>query len=52
MDIVITHDWPEGIYEFGDKQELLRLKPHFEADMDRQELGNPHTMALLKKLRP
>ncbi|PFH32953.1 Ser/Thr phosphatase family protein [Besnoitia besnoiti] len=52
LDIVATHDWPEGIYEFGDKAELLRFKPFLEKDIQAHVLGNPHTMELLKKLKP
>ncbi|CBZ51768.1 hypothetical protein NCLIV_015600 [Neospora caninum Liverpool] len=52
VDVVATHDWPEGIYEFGDKAELLRCKPYLEKDIRDHELGNPHTMELLKKLKP
>ncbi|KFG99580.1 Ser/Thr phosphatase family protein [Toxoplasma gondii VAND] len=52
VDIVVTHDWPEGIYDFGDKTELIRQKPFLEKDIQAHELGNPHSMELLKKLKP
>ncbi len=33
FDIFLSHDWPEGIYEYGDKYLLLRLKPFFAEDV-------------------
>uniref|UniRef100_A0A8L8KAR6 Metallophos domain-containing protein n=1 Tax=Heligmosomoides polygyrus TaxID=6339 RepID=A0A8L8KAR6_HELPZ len=47
IDIVITHDWPAGIVDFGDKETLLRTKPFFRDDVESGKLGNPSTMQLL-----
>ncbi|KAL8273922.1 hypothetical protein Esti_002245 [Eimeria stiedai] len=52
VDIMLSHDWPEGIYNFGDKEVLLRSKPHFREDVQKKCLGNPATMALLKSMKP
>ncbi|KAL8450338.1 hypothetical protein Emag_003184 [Eimeria magna] len=52
VDIMLSHDWPEGIYNFGDKESLLRFKTHFTEDVQNQCLGNPATMALLKSMKP
>ena len=52
VDILITHEWPEGITRFGNEKSLLRRKPFFEKDIRLQNLGNPSTMVLGKKLRP
>lgn len=52
MDIVITHDWPCGITDFGDKKRLLRIKPHFTEDVEKNRLGNPASMELLHELKP
>ena len=30
VDIALSHDWPQGIYHYGNKQQLVRFKPHFE----------------------
>ena len=29
IDIFISHDWPRGIYNYGNTDELLRWKPFF-----------------------
>ncbi|PIO55415.1 Ser/Thr phosphatase family protein, partial [Teladorsagia circumcincta] len=47
IDIMVTHDWPAGIVDYGDKQLLLRIKPFFYADIESGKLGNPSTMQLL-----
>uniref|UniRef100_A0A158R4U5 DBR1 domain-containing protein n=1 Tax=Syphacia muris TaxID=451379 RepID=A0A158R4U5_9BILA len=52
IDIMITHDWPSGITEFGDVNALLEVKPHFAEDIKKCSLGNPATMSLLHQLRP
>jgi lariat debranching enzyme len=52
VDIFMSHDWPEGIYNFGDKAALLRKKKHFEEDISRKSLGSPPSMRLLESLRP
>ena len=50
--VCISHDWPAGIVNHGDKEGLLRAKPFFKDDIAKNELGNPHMMSLLKQLRP
>ncbi|CDJ52674.1 serine/threonine protein phosphatase, putative [Eimeria brunetti] len=52
IDIMLSHDWPEGIYNYGDKFSLLRVKPQFKPDMESQTLGSPASMALLKRMKP
>lgn len=59
IDIMLSHDWPQGIWEHGDNStrfgslhSLLRLKPDFKTDMDSGKLGNPPCMQILKKLKP
>jgi lariat debranching enzyme len=34
IDIMLTHDWPRGIEQYGDVQKLLRVKKFF-----REEVG-------------
>jgi len=50
--VLISHDWPSGIVDHGDKEGLLRAKPFFKDDIAKGQLGNPHMMDLLKQLRP
>jgi lariat debranching enzyme len=51
-EIFISHDWPEGIYRYGDTAALLNTKPFFKQDIAKGELGNPHMMDVLKALKP
>lgn len=50
--VFISHDWPAGIVDHGDKEGLLRTKPFFRDDIAKGQLGNPHMMGLLKQLQP
>jgi len=52
MDVFLTHDWPAGVTEYGDKDGLLRQKPFFAEDVARGQLGSPPAMQLLHSLRP
>ena len=35
-----------GVYEYGDKEQLLRAKPFFEEDIRNNELGSEFTLIL------
>jgi hypothetical protein len=52
VDIFLSHDWPSQIWEHGDKDTLLRIKPYFREDMMSGKLGNPPAMDLLMLLKP
>lgn len=55
VDVVVSHDWPCGITNFGDTETLLRVKDRtgqLRQEIETNSLGNPHTMRLLKKLKP
>lgn len=52
IDIMLSHDWPEGVYNFGDAESLLAQKPFFREDMAAGALGSPPSMALLRALKP
>ena len=32
MDIMMSHDWPSGVVNYGDKEKLLAKKKHFEGE--------------------
>lgn len=52
-DIFISHEWPLGIYEWGDVRGLLRCKPHFRHDITiGKGIGAAPLRDLLFKLRP
>ncbi len=52
VDIMLTHDWPQGVCHHGNLQQLLRHKPFLKQDIDSGELGNPHAMHLMRTMRP
>lgn len=52
IDIFISHDWPQGIWDYGDCRTLLKVKPYFREDMHSGKLGSPPLMGLLQQLQP
>nr|XP_018916655.1 PREDICTED: lariat debranching enzyme isoform X2 [Bemisia tabaci] len=52
LDIMISHDWPKGIWEHGNRNQLLRHKPFFRDDMDNDKLGSEPCRELLDHLKP
>ncbi len=52
VDIVMSHDWPNTIEQWGDTQTLIRKKPFFEKEISTQSLGSPPLMQLLQQLKP
>lgn len=52
VDVFLSHDWPAGIVNYGNRQGLLRKKPYFRDDLDSGKLGSPPLMSLLQMLRP
>ncbi|KAJ1945600.1 lariat debranching enzyme [Linderina macrospora] len=52
LDIVVSHDWPLGIEQFGDVNWLLRTKPFFTEEVNANRLGSPANALLLEHLRP
>ena len=51
-DIFMSHDWPRGIYYYGDVEDLLRKKKFLRADVEENSLGNPVSFKLLETLKP
>ncbi|VDL85500.1 unnamed protein product [Schistocephalus solidus] len=52
VDIVLSHDWPRGIYNYGETKELLQRKRHFYEEVNSNTLGSPPGEQLLCRLRP
>lgn len=52
IDIFLSHDWPRGIYHFGDKARLLRQKSFFASEIANDELGSVAAQHLLLTLQP
>lgn len=51
-DIMLSHDWPAGVYDFGDKAGLLRKKKHFIEDVQKNTLGSRPAREVLDILKP
>lgn len=52
LDIMVSHDWPLGIYQHGNVQELLRKKPFFRKEVERNELGSLPNREILDAIKP
>ncbi|CAO1298097.1 unnamed protein product [Diamesa tonsa] len=52
IDIMLSHDWPANIYNYGNLNQLLRFKPYFREDIENNRLGSPPCEDLLFTLRP
>lgn len=52
VDIGLSHDWPRGIENFGDKVELFRKKGHLRDDSDHGRLGSEAARQVLDYLCP
>ena len=40
LDMFLSHDWPKGVWSFGDCRRLLQKKAFLKDDMDSGKLGN------------
>ncbi|XP_033728321.1 lariat debranching enzyme-like isoform X2 [Pecten maximus] len=52
MDIFMTHDWPRGIYDYGNTSQLLKTKQFLREEIESGSLGSPPAEELLMKLQP
>ena len=52
VDIMLSHDWPLGIEQFGDTQDLLRRKPFFREEVNQNSLGSPPNREILDAVKP
>lgn len=52
VDIMLSHDWPRGVHRHGDERRLLQSKRFLEQEVQSNTLGNPHTVPLMKQLKP
>ncbi|KAK3582653.1 hypothetical protein CHS0354_001701, partial [Potamilus streckersoni] len=52
VQIMMSHDWPRGIYNYGNVRKLLRRKWYFSKEIETNTLGSPPAMELLLKLKP
>lgn len=52
MDLFMSHDWPRGIYHYGDTENLLRKKKFLRQEVEFNSLGSPAAEELLSHLQP
>ena len=52
VDIMLSHDWPNGITDYGNVEQLLRFKRFFADDIQNNRLGSKPAMDILKYLKP
>ena len=52
LDIVMSHDWPLGVYHHGNVQELYRYKSFLRDEIESNTLGSPPAAELLDVLQP
>lgn len=52
IDIMISHDWPRGVYKYGDVERLLSRKEFFREQIDANTLGSKPSEELLHELKP
>ncbi|SCU88104.1 LADA_0E08218g1_1 [Lachancea dasiensis] len=51
-DIMLSHDWPNGVVGHGNVKTLIKLKPYFKEDIRQGKLGSPVNWELLRSLMP
>lgn len=52
LDIFMSHDWPRGIYDYGNTSQLVKTKPFLRDEVESGTLGSPPAEELLLKLQP
>ncbi|KAJ3050680.1 lariat debranching enzyme, partial [Rhizophlyctis rosea] len=52
IDIMLSHDWPRGIYFHGNTRRLIQMKPFLLGEINTNSLGSPPAEELLKLLKP
>ncbi|XP_072384494.1 lariat debranching enzyme [Diabrotica undecimpunctata] len=52
IDVMISHDWPNEITKYGNVKQLLKKKPLFKEDIEKNQLGSQPNTDLLFHLKP
>ena len=52
VDVMVSHDWPQGIARHGDMNALFHAKPHLRDEVLDNSLGSPPSAMLLHKMKP
>lgn len=48
----MSHDWPFGVIDNGDKENLFRLKPYFKDEYQKGDIGCKEYKDLMERLQP
>ena len=52
VDVMVSHDWPQGIENHGNTRYLLSRKPYFRSEVERNCLGSPANHEILQAIKP
>uniref|UniRef100_A0A2A4J4Y8 Lariat debranching enzyme C-terminal domain-containing protein n=1 Tax=Heliothis virescens TaxID=7102 RepID=A0A2A4J4Y8_HELVI len=52
IHVMLSHDWPRGITDYGDTEKLLKWKSFFREDIESNKLGSVPAMQVLRTLKP
>ena len=52
VDIAMSHDWPKGVYYYGNLDELYRWKGFLRQEIESDTLGSYAAQEVLKSLQP
>mmetsp|Transcript_45887 Transcript_45887/g.139359 ORF Transcript_45887/g.139359 Transcript_45887/m.139359 type:complete len:565 (-) Transcript_45887:91-1785(-) len=52
VDVMISHDWPRGIEQYGDTAGLIRKKKFFQKEIEENCLGSPVNEEVLHAMKP
>ncbi|EPY53446.1 RNA lariat debranching enzyme Dbr1 [Schizosaccharomyces cryophilus OY26] len=52
IDIFLSHDWPRGIEQHGDTAKLLKNKPFFRKEVEKNDLGSPALEEIINSVKP
>ena len=52
VDIMLSHDWPRSVYNYGNKSQLLRHKKFLADEVNEDKLGSPPLKELLHHMQP
>ena len=52
VDVMVSHDWPQGIEAHGNTKQLLSRKPFFRSEVEQNCLGSPANHEILQAIKP
>ena len=52
VDVALSHDWPKGVYHYGNLEELYRWKGFLRAEIESDTLGSYAAQEVLRTLQP